>query len=302
MGLMDAVVGGIGQAAQGVANTTFEAIRAEIQLNQEKALMSWKEELRQKGMAADDAFKNDPERVKRDRQNKVDDETAMGQARVDLNIKNAAAIGASEGTREVEKLKAPGLMAAKKEEARATHIESASSIADSKLKNIQISQLEEANKWRAKATDPKLPQEERDQAKANYQLLAGKDADQWQIVKSKDETGGETVIGRQNTKTGDYEEYKDGTFGKKTPTPEAKPWEKYKGGATGPAAVKSEPKAIPVAQRKTADNITAEDEALRVKRASERKITQEAEAAKKEAERKKKADEMDAFNARFARR
>jgi hypothetical protein len=78
---------------------------------------------------------------------------------------------------------------------------------DQKLKQIQLGQAQEVETLRKRAGDKSLTPAERAEAKEMYQVLSGKDADQWEIVKVKDQMGTEVVTGRQNKKTGAYQKF-----------------------------------------------------------------------------------------------
>lgn len=209
MNFGEAFAGGIMGAADAVGKITSEQIESQIMQAREQALIQFREQsqgrlmdrqeqTRREGKRADFEFENDPENVKREVARKGSIMGAEATAR---------------GEAETAIMADPKRQKAERDLARNRHVESAASAADARLTNLKIGQFEEAEKWRKIAVDPSKTEAERVAARDNYQLLSGKDSDQWEIVKSKEaNTGMESVIGRHNKRTGEYQKYDEGAF------------------------------------------------------------------------------------------
>lgn len=286
MGIIgESLMAAVGGAAQQGTKVLNEQIKSDIDLQEAKALAEFRNQLQQSNMHLAETIRREGAQSDIDRNADP------------ANVKKSAEASAQG---EVDRVNTPGFLDAVGKEARAKHVESAASAADARLTQLKIDQLKEADDWRKKAGDMALTPEERENARDMVQLLSGKDADRWEIVKSKDNLGVEQVVGRQNKTTGEFQRFTGTGFAASERGGEGKkPWEKYSPGApaTAPSA-DSTPAAPP--SKKPVDTATQDDAERNAQARQARREASEKAAAERSKANAKRAAEADEFNRRLS--
>ena len=175
MSLFGRALAGVGEGAGRIAN---KYIDADLEQQRQQALADLQIKTAATVREQDDAFRNDPNRVARDRSNKVADITATGDAQNSValagaraaatdttlqaaNLKNETArAGAvtkataeAQVAAELKKITDPAYISAVRKEALARHVESAGSVAQAALANFQLGVAKNMNTLRTQLAE-----------------------------------------------------------------------------------------------------------------------------------------------------